>query len=110
MLACDARAHNVSVKSMQLLDVGQQDVTDLRSRWRLERLTGGEVMVDFPKYPGFSLGCATDQQSVGARLLQNLLCLVGRVDIAVGKDRNPHRLFNGGNRVVLRHALVTAGA
>src|SRR5690606_28999752 len=109
MLACDARAHNVSVKSMQLLDVSQQDVTNLRSRRRLEHLTGGEVMVDFPKYPGFSLGCATDQQSVGARLLQNLLCLEGRINIAIGKDRNPHRLFNGGNGVVLRRALVSAG-
>ena len=109
MLARDAHAHVVAVEVMQRVEVFEQDGFAFIQRRPGQRGAGGQVMIDFAENPGPALRGAADEQAVGARVGQYIGGLAGRVDVAVGEDRNADRLLDLGNGVVLGLALVQVG-
>ena len=66
-----------------------------------QALPVAKVVVDLPKDPGVALGPSADHDGIRPSIVQDGGGLLGRVDIAVGKDGNAHRRLDLGDGVVL---------
>ena len=95
----------LAVERIQPLEMLEQHRADPPRRRRRKALAGREEVRDLTEDPRPPLGATADHQRIGRGLGQHPSCLLGRADVAVGDDRNPHRLLDRGDRFVLGHAL-----
>ncbi|MNZ14672.1 hypothetical protein D3C78_316010 [compost metagenome] len=110
MLAGDANAHLVAIEGVQCGQVLQQYPFHLDQARRRQQFSGRQVMRDLAKDPGSPLGRSTDQQGIDAGGIEDLSGFLWRIDIAIGEDRNGHRLLDRRDGVVLGFAGVQVGA
>jgi len=88
----------------------QQQGARFGHRRRRQVRAGPQEVVDLAEDPRSALRSAADHHGVGAGGGEHRARLLGRVDIAVGHDRDLHRALDRGDGVVLGPAAVAAGA
>lgn len=110
MLAGDTHAHHIAIEGMQRGQVFQQNAFHFVQRRCRQVLARAQVMLDLAEDPRPPLGGATDQQAVGAGGVQHRPGLLWRGDVAVGENRDRHRLLDRGDGVVLGFTGVQVGA
>src|SRR5258708_15986551 len=91
VLTSHPRAACVAVKSVEVVEMADQHLADLRDLGRREMLAGGEEMPDLAEDPGAALRRAPDHHRVGAGVLEDELRLFRGGDVAVGDDRDRDR-------------------
>jgi len=105
VLARDPDPRLYAVEDVQIAQVSRDNITRFGRSWLRGSLPAVECRFDFAEYPRPSLGRAPDHDRVCARRAQHLRGLRRRVDVAVGDDRNSHRLLDLADRVVLERVL-----
>ena len=97
MFAANANPCELSVEGVQTVEVGKNDITDGREgnvRSRVIRRLIAEMGINFRKYPGPTSSTATNHESIGSCVLEYRLCLLRRIDVAVGDNGNIYSLLD----------------
>src|SRR3569833_1552588 len=92
------------------MQVLQEDAAYLADGGFGDQFTGRVIVLDAAEYPRCALRGAADHHRVGARVIEHLLGLVRRGDVAVRDDGNLDARLDRGEGVVFGLAAITAGA
>ena len=112
VLARAAHAGELAVQRVVVLQMLEQQPPHLGHQRRRQVRAGGQEMRDLAEDPGPALRRPADHDGVGPGRFENVPCLLGGGDVAVGHHRHPHRGFHGGDGVVFGLAAIAllAGA
>src|SRR6056300_498969 len=108
MLARVERAAVFAVEGMKFLQMAYSDLMPLLCRGSGEVAAIFQEALNLAEYPGAALRSAADHQCVRARVTEDMLRALRRIDIAIGNNGDSHCLFDCGDGVVFHCALEAA--
>mmetsp|Transcript_46805 Transcript_46805/g.110132 ORF Transcript_46805/g.110132 Transcript_46805/m.110132 type:complete len:438 (-) Transcript_46805:248-1561(-) len=112
VLAGAAHAAEFAVQAVVVVQMLGEHVARFGHRGGRQAFARRQEVGHLAEDPRPALGRPADHQRVGAGVGQHLARLLGRIDVAVGDDRDGQRCLHRRNRVVFGQALVAllAGA